>query len=170
MKIQNYIGVAVLAILSYPLSAKENTIANQSHSELEEVIVTASPHQKSVQEIAGSFNLLANEDLQREAASTLGETLQNEVGISSSSFGSGVGNPIIRGLGGKRVEILQNSSSVGDASDLSADHAVASEALLADRIEILRGPATLRFGPGAIGGVINVIDNRIHTVPFEGVD
>ena len=170
MKIQNYIGVAVLAILSYPLSAKENTIANQSHSELEEVIVTASPHQKSVQEIAGSFNLLANEDLQREAASTLGETLQNEVGISSSSFGSGVGNPIIRGLGGKRVEILQNSSSVGDASDLSADHAVASEALLADRIEILRGPATLRFGPGAIGGVINVIDNRIHTVPFEGVE
>ena len=92
------------------------------------------------------------------------------MGISSSSFGSGVGNPIIRGLGGKRVEILQNSSSVGDASDLSADHAVASEALLADRIEILRGPATLRFGPGAIGGVINVIDNRIHTVPFEGVE
>ena len=170
MNIQNYIGVAVLAILSYPLSAQENTIADKSHSELEEVIVTASPHQKSVQEIAGSFNLLANDDLQREAASTLGETLQNEVGISSSSFGSGVGNPIIRGLGGKRVEILQNSSTVGDASDISADHAVASEALLADRIEILRGPATLRYGPGAIGGVINVIDNRIHTVPFEGVE
>lgn len=169
MKIQNYIGVAALAILSYPLSAEENTNTNKSHSELEEVIVTASPHQKSVQEIAGSFNLLANEDLRREAAATLGETLQNEVGISSSSFGSGVGNPIIRGLGGKRVEILQNSSTVGDASDISADHAVASEALLADRIEILRGPATLRFGPGAIGGVINVIDNRIHTVPFEGV-
>ena len=55
---------------------------------------------------------------------------------------------MIRGLGGKRVEILQNSTSVGDASDISADHAVASEALLADRIEILRGPATLRFGPG----------------------
>ena len=169
MKIQNYIGFAALAILSYTLSAEENTNTNKSHSELEEVIVTASPHQKSVQEIAGSFNLLANEDLRREAAATLGETLQNEVGISSSSFGSGVGNPIIRGLGGKRVEILQNSSTVGDASDISADHAVASEALLADRIEILRGPATLRFGPGAIGGVINVIDNRIHTVPFEGV-
>ena len=169
MKIQNYIGVAALAILSYPLSAEENSTANKSITELQEIIVTASPHKKSVQEIAGSFNLLANEDLQREAASTLGETLQNEVGISSSSFGSGVGNPMIRGLGGKRIEILQNSSTVGDASDISADHAVATEALLADRIEILRGPATLRYGPGAIGGVINVIDNRIHTVPFEGV-
>ena len=163
MNTQQYFMIALLAILSYPLSAAEN-------AELEEVIVTASPHQKSVQEIAGSFNVLADEELQREAASTLGETLQNEVGISSSSFGSGVGNPIIRGLGGKRVEILQNSSTVGDASDISPDHAVASEALLADRIEILRGPATLRFGPGAIGGVVNVIDNRIHTVPFEGVE
>ena len=170
MKIQNYIGIAALAILSCPLSAAENTTANISHLELEEVIVTASPHQKSVQEIAGSFNLLANEDLRREAAATLGETLQNEVGISSSSFGSGVGSPMIRGLGGKRVEILQNSTTVGDASDISADHAVASEALLAERIEILRGPATLRYGPGAIGGVINIIDNRIHTVPFEGVE
>jgi iron complex outermembrane receptor protein len=170
MNIQNYIGIAALAILSCPLSAAENTSANISHLELEEVIVTASPHQKSAQEIAGSFNLLANEDLRREAAATLGETLQNEVGISSSSFGSGVGSPMIRGLGGKRVEILQNSTTVGDASDISADHAVASEALLAERIEILRGPATLRYGPGAIGGVINVIDNRIHTVPFEGVE
>ena len=163
MNTQQYFMIALLAILSYPLSAAEN-------AEFEEVIVTASPHQKSAQEIAGSFNVLADEELQREAASTLGETLQNEVGISSSSFGSGVGNPIIRGLGGKRVEILQNSSTVGDASDISPDHAVASEALLADRIEILRGPATLRFGPGAIGGVVNVIDNRIHTVPFEGVE
>ena len=129
MNIQNYIGIAALAILSCPLSAAENTSANISHLELEEVIVTASPHQKSAQEIAGSFNLLVNEDLRREAAATLGETLQNEVGISSSSFGSGVGSPMIRGLGGKRVEILQNSTTVGDASDISADHAVACEAL-----------------------------------------
>ena len=170
MNIQNYIVIALTAILSYPLAAAEIVAPTTSTTELEEVIVTASPHQKSAREIAGSFNLLANEELQREAAATLGDTLQNQVGISSSSFGPGVGNPIIRGLGGKRVEVLQNSSSVGDASDISPDHAVASEALLAERIEILRGPATLRFGPGAIGGVVNVIDNRIHTVPFEGVE
>ena len=169
MNIQSYLVIALAAILPYPLAAAEISAPNTS-AELEEVIVTASPHQKSAREIAGSFNLLANEELQREAAATLGDTLQNQVGISSSSFGPGVGNPIIRGLGGKRVEVLQNSSSVGDASDISPDHAVASEALLAERIEILRGPATLRFGPGAIGGVVNVIDNRIHTAAFEGVE
>jgi len=162
MKIQQSIVIAVSAILTSAVLAND-------HNELEEVVVTASPHQKSAQEIAGSFNLIADEELQREAAATLGDTLQNQVGISSSSFGTGVGNPVIRGLSGKRVEILQNSSSVGDASDISPDHAVASEALLAERIEILRGPATLRFGPGAIGGVVNVIDNRIHSTPFEGI-
>ncbi len=108
--------------------------------------------------------------MQRDAAATLGDTLQNQVGIASSSFGPGVGIPMIRGLGGKRIEILQNSSSVGDASDISPDHAIATEALLAERIEILRGPATLRFGPGAIGGVVNVIDNRIHLSAFEGIE
>ena len=170
MNIQHYIVIALTAILSYPLAAAEIAAPTTSTTELEEVIVTASPHQKSASEITGSFNLLANEELQREASATLGDTLQNQVGISSTSFGPGVGNPIIRGLGGKRVEVLQNSSSVGDASDISPDHAVASEALLAERIEILRGPATLRFGPGAIGGVINVIDNRIHTAAFEGIE
>lgn len=170
MNIQHYIVIALTAILSSPLVAAEIAAPTTSTTELEEVIVTASPHQKSAREIAGSFNLLANEELQREAAATLGDTLQNQVGISSTSFGPGVGNPIIRGLGGKRVEVLQNSSSVGDASDISPDHAVATEALLAERIEILRGPATLRFGPGAIGGVVNVIDNRIHTAAFEGIE
>ncbi len=176
MNTQQSLTIALMAILLYPFMAIAAPTHDKTGSEkpgsekLEEVIVTASPHQKSAQEMAGSFNLIAGHELQREAASTLGDTLQNQVGVSSSSFGPGVGNPVIRGLGGKRVEILQNSSSVGDASDVSPDHAVASEALLADRIEILRGPATLRFGPGAIGGVVNVIDNRIHTSPFEGIE
>ena len=68
---------------------------------------------------------------------------------------------MIRGLSGSRVEILQNSTSVQDVSDTSSDHAVATEALLAERIEVVRGPAVLRYGNGAIGGVVNVIDNRI---------
>tara|TARA_B110000503_G_scaffold141574_2_gene235517 strand:+ start:3399 stop:5456 length:2058 start_codon:yes stop_codon:yes gene_type:complete len=146
------------------------TVPAFADNNIEEVIISASAHQKSAQEVAGSFNVIANDELQRDAAATLGDTLQNQVGIASSSFGPGVGNPMIRGLGGKRIEILQNSSSVGDASDVSPDHAIATEALLAERIEILRGPATLRFGPGAIGGVVNVIDNRIHLSAFEGIE
>ena len=146
------------------------TIPQASADDIEEIIVSASPHNKSAEQVAGSFNLIEGEELQREAAATLGDTLKNQVGIASASFGPGVGNPLIRGLGGKRIEVLQNSMSVADASDISPDHGVASEALLAERIEILRGPATLRYGPGTIGGVINIIDNRIHTQVFDGLE
>lgn len=139
------------------------------NTQIEEMLVTASPHAKTADEIAGSLNVLSQEDLQREVGSTLGDSLKNQIGVHSSSFGPGVGVPVIRGQSGKRVEVLQNNAVVADVSDTSSDHAVASEVLLADRIEILRGPATLRYGAGAIGGVINVIDNRIHTEPFEGI-
>mgnify|MGYP003700555907 CR=1 FL=1 len=145
-------------------------LARADSGAIEELVITASPHGKSAEEIAGSLNILDRETLKREVAATLGETLHNQLGVVSSSFGPGVGLPVIRGLSGKRVAVLQNSNAIGDASATSPDHAVATEALLADRIEILRGPATLRFGPGAIGGVVNVIDNRIHTERFKGVD
>lgn len=143
--------------------------ARASDEHIQEFIVTASPHDKSAADIAGAFNILDGAALQREASATLGETLQNQPGINSSSFGPGVGAPVIRGLGGKRVEILQNGTAVVDASDTSPDHAVSVEPLLADRIEILRGPATLRYGPGAIGGVVNIIDNTIHTQQLSGI-
>ena len=167
MKSHPYVALSLTAISCAMLPFTAPAFADNN---IEEVIISASAHQKSAQEVAGSFNVIAGDELQRDAAATLGDTLQNQVGIASSSFGPGVGNPMIRGLGGKRIEILQNSSSVGDASDVSPDHAIATEALLAERIEILRGPATLRFGPGAIGGVVNVIDNRIHLSAFEGIE
>ena len=167
MKSHPYVALSLTAISCAMLPFTAPAFADNN---IEEVIISASAHQKSAQEVAGSFNVIAGDELQRDAAATLGDTLQNQVGIASSSFGPGVGIPMIRGLGGKRIEILQNSSSVGDASDISPDHAIATEALLAERIEILRGPATLRFGPGAIGGVVNVIDNRIHLSAFEGIE
>src|SRR6056300_1953000 len=138
--------------------------------QIEEIVVRSSALAKSESEIVGALNIIDSNTLKREAASTLGGTLHNQIGVASGSFGPGVGVPVIRGQSGKRVEILQNNSSVGDVSDISADHAVATEALLADRIEILRGPATLRYGPGAIGGVVNIIDYRIHKDPIEGLE
>ena len=137
---------------------------------LEEVVISASPHRKTVEQLTGAADYLSGRQLQRERAATLGGTLQHLPGVHASSFGPGVGQPVIRGYSGKRVEILQNNTAVADVSDVSADHAVAVETLLADRIEILRGPAVLRYGTGAIGGVINVIDNRIHTEAFQGYD
>jgi iron complex outermembrane recepter protein len=140
-----------------------------AESQIDEVVITASPHGKTRDEIAGSLNILSGEELNRQVANTLGQTLQNQLGINNSTFGPAVGLPVIRGLSGSRVEVLQNSTPLNDASATSPDHAIAIEPVLADRIEILRGPATLRFGPGAIGGVLNIIDNRIHTEAFSGL-
>ena len=156
----------LVSALAITLSA---TAQGQTSSALEETVITASPHEKTADELAGSVNVLDSEALQREVSSTLGDTLKNQLGVHSSSFGPGVGVPVIRGQSGKRVEVLQNNTTIADVSDTSADHAVATEAVLADRIEILRGPATLRYGSGAIGGVVNVIDNRIHTEKTDGV-
>ena len=127
---------------------------------LEEIVVTAPMH-KGEAETVHPVNVLAGEALRRSVAATLGETLKQQVGVSYASFGPGVGHPVIRGQGAPRVLVLQNSLPVGDAANTSADHADATEAVLAERIEVLRGPATLLYGSGAIGGVVNVIDRRV---------
>lgn len=94
-------------------------------------------------------------------AITLGETLKNEVVVHSSYFGPVASSPIVRGLNGPRVLIAQNGLDVSDASRVGPDHVAATEALTAKKIEILRGPETLFYGSGAIGGVINVVDGRV---------
>jgi iron complex outermembrane receptor protein len=131
---------------------------------LPEVIVTTSP-------LAGSANdqiltparVVSGDELRDRQAGTLGETLSHELGVSSSAFGAGASRPIIRGLDGARVKMLQNGMSVSDVSTLSNDHAVATDTATARQIEILRGPAALLYGSGAIGGLVNVINDRIPT-------
>lgn len=130
-------------------------------ADIEEVIVTASPFAKTAEAVSKPVNLLSGEDLKNAAAATLGETLNGQLGVSSASFGPGVGLPIIRGQSDNRVKVMQDSIGSMDASAASPDHAVALEPLLASKIEVLRGPAALRYGSGAIGGVVNVLDNRI---------
>ncbi|TNF33876.1 MAG: TonB-dependent receptor, partial [Gammaproteobacteria bacterium] len=138
--------------------------ANDPHT-LEEILVSA-PLAHSTADTALPVTILDSEALQRQAASTLGETLNRTPGVTSASFGNGVGQPVIRGQGGGRVSVLSNGIANSDASSISPDHANGTEPLLADRIEIIRGPATLLYGSGAIGGIVNVIDNRIpQTVP-----
>lgn len=136
--------------------------AQELHSDdaVEEIIVTSSL-QQSRAETALPVNVLSGEDLREKASSTLGDTLKELVGVNSASFGSGVGLPVIRGQSGSRVQVLQGGVSNMDASAISPDHANSVEAALAERIEVVRGPATLLYGNGAIGGVVNVIDNRI---------
>lgn len=141
-------------------------------AELEKVTVSALPLQRSKLDSAQPVDVLAGERLDDRRGVTLGETLSRQPGVHSTSYGQGAGRPIIRGLGGPRVRVLEDSIPAVDASAQSDDHAVSVEPMLIDRIEILRGPATLLYGSGAVGGVVNVIDNRIPdrvpTAPIQG--
>ena len=119
-------------------------------------------------DVAQSTTVLGGQSLQLKQQATLGETLSAETGISATSFGPGASRPIIRGLGGDRIRLLENGIGTIDASVASPDHAVSVEPFLVERIEVLRGPASLLYGSSAVGGVVNVITHRIETdVPTE---
>lgn len=130
-------------------------------SVIETINVIGLPLHSSNLESAHPVNIVTREELHNQQAASLGETLKNEVGIHSSYFGSNSASPIIRGLDGPRVLITQNGLDAGDASRVGPDHAVSTETSYAQQVEVLRGPATLFYGSGAIGGVVNVVDDRI---------
>ncbi len=129
---------------------------------IEHVLVSVPIHKKTA-ETALPVTVLTGDELRRAASATIGDTLNYKPGLANASFGPAVGQPVIRGQQGARVTVLQNGTSSADASNLSADHAVAVEPMLANSVEVLRGPSTLLYGGGAIGGVVNIIDNRIPT-------
>jgi len=126
---------------------------------LDEVTITA--RNLEVGGVLVPAQQLSGAALTQRQGSTLGETLDNLPGIANSSFGPNVGRPTIRGMDGDRIRILQNSGASMDVSGLSNDHAVPIDPLTTERIEVLRGPAALLYGGSAMGGVVNVIDNRI---------
>ena len=107
--------------------------------------------------------ILAGDELQNKLAGTLGATLANELGVSATGFGAGASRPVIRGLEGARVQILENGLSVSDVSSISADHATANPLQSTRQIEILRGASALMYGSGSSGGLVNVINDRIAT-------
>lgn len=113
--------------------------------------------------LSSSVSTLSGNALRRRSAPTLGETLARETGVSASQYGAGASRPVIRGLEGDRVRILQDNLGLLDASSASPDHAVAFDPLLVERVEILRGPGALRFGNSAVGGVVNVVTSRVPT-------
>lgn len=133
---------------------------------MDEIVVTAGSERGRSDTYQG-INVLAYRDLAARAVASLGETLAEEPGVSSTSFGAGASRPVIRGLGGGRIRVLEAGVTTGDVSDTSPDHAVAVEPTSADRIEIVRGPATLLYGSDAVGGVVNVLDGRIPRKPLS---
>ncbi len=151
-----------LALVPALAGAAENHGHPDRHlTELSTVKVTASPLQGDAESLARPVEVLAGERLDEQKAGTLGETVAKLPGVQTTSFGPGVGRPIIRGQEGPRVQVLSNGVGNLDASTVSADHATSIEPFLADQVEVLKGPATLLFGSGAIGGAVNVVDGRI---------
>ena len=138
--------------------------AQTAENAITKVYVTAAPFRSTEgDQILTPAKILSGDELRDKVGSSLGETLSQELGVSASAFGAGASRPIIRGLEGARVKMLENGMAVSDVSGLSNDHAVAAEGALAQQIEILRGPAALLYGSGAIGGLVNVVNERIPT-------
>jgi len=138
-------------------------VAIASHASAQEAdyeLVTTAIHTIRA-ETALPVTVLAGDELREAASATIGDTLANQPGINNASFGPAVGQTVIRGQQGRRVMNMSNGIPNADASGNSADHSVTVEPILADAIEVLRGPSTLLYGGGAIGGVVNVIDNRV---------
>lgn len=142
--------------------------ADHEHETLEEVVVTATPLARDVTEMSQSATVMSGTALAREVANNIGDTLSRVPGVSNASFGQNVGRPVIRGLQGARIGVFNDNMSASDASAVSQDHAVSVEPFLADQVEVLRGPATLLYGSGSIGGVVNIVTNTIpKDIPEE---
>ena len=160
--------LAIASLLApYAVMAQDSDAhAHDEAKTLDRVQVTASPLRSAIDDVARPVTVLAGDDLEARKAGTLGQTLEREAGVQSSFFGAGVGRPIIRGQEGARVQTLSGGMSSADVSTVSADHGVSIEPFLADQIEVLRGPAVLLYGSGAIAGAVNVVDGRIPTAPI----
>ena len=158
------LALALMLAFAAPASA----LAQQA-STLPAVTVSASALSLGSDDMSTPVTVLEGDELVRVREATLGETLAGQPGIHSSHFGAGASRPIIRGMDGPRVKVLSDGAEIQDASTISPDHAVAAEPMLAEQVEVLRGPSALAYGGGAVGGVVNVIDNKIPTrVPAKG--
>ncbi len=144
-------------------------LISYAHTEKLEVIeVTHGKEESSLSTFIPSASVMKEKTLLKRRESSLGDTLKNEVGIQTTSFGPSSGRPIIRGLDGNRIRILQNGLGTLDASSQSLDHAIPIDTLTIDKVEIVRGPMALLYGSSAVGGVVNIVNNRIHREYMEG--
>lgn len=167
MKQKSQLLRAAIAACLFGVAPYSATFAQESTDDiLEEIVVRA--HPLSADKLAQPIATLSDEELQRALAPSIAETLKGLPGVHSSSFGQAVGRPVIRGLGGARVKVTQDRIDSLDVSVSSPDHLTTIEPFVAQSVEVLKGPSTLLYGTGAIGGIVNVNTNRVpHVVPDE---
>ena len=136
---------------------------------LPEVVVTGNPLGSDLFELASPVSVLGGQQLFLQRKSTIGDTLADLPGVAATGFGPNSSRPVIRGLDGDRIRMLQNGAGVLDVSSLSFDHAVTVDPLVIERAEVVRGPAALFYGGSAVGGVVNLIDGRIPQAAIRGL-
>ena len=143
---------------------------NVLHAMDEEIVVTSSLGGATLAEIDSPVFVIKGDDINYSASTNLGESLNYLLGVNSSNFGPGVGQPVIRGMGGTRVRILSNGKLVRDVSGLGSDHLNDVDMNDLQQIEVVRGPSSLLYSNGTMGGIINIVDQTIASKDFEGND
>jgi iron complex outermembrane receptor protein len=159
---------AAVAVAAATAAATVQAQSAKPAAELPPVLVTSNPLGSELFSLVSPTSVLGGSELFLQRRSTLGETLADLPGVSATYFGPHSSRPVIRGFDGDRIRILHNGGAVLDASALSFDHAVAVDPLAIERAEVVRGPAALLYGGSAVGGVVNVIDNRIPQQAVRG--
>ena len=135
--------------------------------EMEEVIITASLIDASSDSISNPLHVVNGESVATDASQSIGASIDGLMGVSSSDYGAAVGQPIIRGMSGSRVKILNNGVVIRDVSGLGPDHVNDADLNNIQQIEIVRGPSSLLYSNGTIGGIVNIVDNTIARKDFE---
>ncbi|HNR91761.1 MAG TPA: TonB-dependent receptor, partial [Dokdonella sp.] len=155
---------------SAPAPAAETAAATDGDA-LPVVQVSALALGEDPNAIAMPYSIIDHDSLLKNGQGTLGDALAGLPGVHSDNFGGGASRPVIRGQSAPRTKVLADGASILDASDISPDHATTVDPLLARRIEVLRGPATLLYGSGAVGGVVNILDGKVPArMPEGGID
>jgi len=162
----NFSSAIAFAVLLISVSHVQADAA-ESNPEIEEIVVRASLLHDAVEADAMPLHVLNQSQLSAQPSLSLGEHLDGLTGVTVADYGSGVGHPVIRGLSGSRVKVLENGRVTRDISGLGGDHINEVDTANAQQIEVVRGPASLLFANGSIGGIVNVVDNAIARTDVE---
>lgn len=163
---KNLITLSIFSVLAP--AAFANT--ESSSTQLETIQLQAHPLVQTAADFAVADHVIDQKTL-AERSTTIGDAMADELGVYSNQYGSGSSRPVIRGQDGPRVKVLQHASETADVYTLSPDHAITVDPILAKQVEIIRGPSTLLYGAGTVGGLVNVTDQKIPTqMPNNGLE
>ena len=165
----NLITASMIALFATAAHADNNNQPSKPPVQLETIQTSAHPLVQTAADFAVADQVIEHKVL-LERPTTIGDALADELGVYSNQYGSGASRPVIRGQDGPRVKVLQHASETADVSTLSPDHAVTVDPTLAKQVEVIRGPSTLLYAAGTVGGLVNVTDQKIPTqMPENGL-